>query len=256
LGAISWLSYADRLYQLPLGVVGIAIGTVLLPDLSRRLRAGDSEGGRASFNRGTEFALALTLPAAMALMVIAVPLTRVLYERGAFGADDTAATALALAIYGAGLPAFVLHKVLQPLFYAREDTRRPFRYAVISMVVNAAIAIGLMPIIGFAAAALATTLAGWIMVAQLWWGARNMGDEARFDARFRHRLPRILLATAVMGVVLWFGADISDAAIKTRGWRFPALTALIAAGIISYFAAGAALGAFKLSDFKSLRRRG
>ncbi len=256
LGAISWLSYADRLYQLPLGVVGIAIGTVLLPDLSRRLRAGDSEGGRASFNRGTEFALALTLPAAMALMVIAVPLTRVLYERGAFGADDTAATALALAIYGAGLPAFVLHKVLQPLFYAREDTRRPFRYAVISMVVNAAIAIGLMPIIGFAAAALATTLAGWIMVAQLWWGARNMGDEARFDARFRHRLPRILLATAVMGVVLWFGADICDAAIKTRGWRFPALTALIAAGIISYFAAGAALGAFKLSDFKSLRRRG
>ena len=118
-GAISWLVYADRLYQLPLGVVGIAIGTVLLPDLSRRLRAGDAEGGRASFNRGTEFALAMTIPAAVALIVIATALTQVLYQRGKFGAEDTYSVALALAIYGAGLPAFVLHKVLQPLFYAR-----------------------------------------------------------------------------------------------------------------------------------------
>ncbi|MDP4892943.1 murein biosynthesis integral membrane protein MurJ, partial [Cypionkella sp.] len=114
-GAVSWLVYADRLYQLPLGVVGIAIGTVLLPDLSRRLRAGDEAGSRESFNRGTEFALALTLPAAAALITIAVPLTSVLYQRGAFGAVDATNTALALAIYGAGLPAFVLHKVFQPL---------------------------------------------------------------------------------------------------------------------------------------------
>ena len=84
-GAISWLVYADRLYQLPLGVVGIAIGTVLLPDLSRKLRAGDAVGGRDSFNRSIEFALALTLPAAIALVVIALPLTSVLYQRGAFG---------------------------------------------------------------------------------------------------------------------------------------------------------------------------
>jgi putative peptidoglycan lipid II flippase len=255
LGAISWLTYADRLYQLPLGVVGIAIGTVLLPDLARKLRSGDAQGGRASFNRGTEFALALTLPAAMALMVIAVPLTAVLYERGAFGPEDTAATALALAIYGAGLPAFVLHKVLQPLFYAREDTRRPFRYAVVSMVVNAALAIGLMPVIGFAAAAVATTLAGWIMVAQLWWGARSMGDEARLDDRFRQRLPRILVATFIMGAVLWFGAYLAEPAIYSKGWRFAALASLIGAGIVSYFVTGAAIGAFKISDFTSLRRK-
>ena len=252
-GAVSWLVYADRLYQLPLGVVGIAIGTVLLPDLSRRLRAGDAAGGRESFNRGCEFALALTVPAAVALVVIALPLTSVLYERGAFGPDDTASTALALAIYGAGLPAFVLHKVLQPLYYAREDTRRPFRYAVISMILNAAIAVGLMPYIGFAAAALATTLAGWIMVAQLWFGTRRMGDEARLDTRSRSRIPRVVLASLAMGAVLWAGQIAMGPLFGEAIWRYVALAALITAGIISYFVAGTAIGAFRLSDFKKLR---
>ena len=254
-GAVSWLVYADRLYQLPLGVVGIAIGTVLLPDLSRRLRAGDAEGGRASFNRGTEFALALTLPAAVALMAIATPLTSVLYERGAFGAQDTAATALALAIYGAGLPAFVLHKVLQPLYYAREDTRSPFRFAVVSMVLNAAIAVGLMPLIGFAAAALATTLAGWIMAAQLWFGSRKMGDEARLDDRFRTRAPRIVLASAVMGAVLWGTASLMGDILTSQGWRYAGLAGLVGLGVVTYFGTGAAIGAFRLSDFKRLRRQ-
>jgi putative peptidoglycan lipid II flippase len=254
-GAVSWLVYADRLYQLPLGVVGIAIGTVLLPDLSRRLRAGDAQGGRNSFNRGAEFALALTLPAAVALMVIALPLTRVLYERGAFGPADTAATALVLAIYGAGLPAFVLHKVLQPLFYAREDTRRPFRFAVVSMVLNAVIAVGLMPYIGFAAAAWATTLAGWIMVAQLWFGSRRMGDEARLDARSRSRLPRIVLASACMGGALCVAQALMNDLLADAIWRYAALAGLIAIGIVSYFGVGAAIGAFRLSDFRALRRQ-
>jgi putative peptidoglycan lipid II flippase len=246
-GAISWLVYADRLYQLPLGVVGIAIGTVLLPDLSRRLRAGDTAGGRDSFNRGAEFALAL--------IAIALPLVQVLYQRGAFTATDSAATALVLAIYGAGLPAFVLHKVLQPLFYAREDTKRPFRYAVMSMVLNAAIAVGLMPLIGFAAAALATTLAGWIMALQLWLGSRAMGDEARLDARLRQRLPRIVLAALIMGAVLWGAAWSLSGLLADAGWRYLALVGLILLGIVSYFSSGVAVGAFKLSDFRNLRRR-
>ncbi len=110
-GAVAWLSYADRLYQLPLGVVGIAIGIVLLPDLSRRLKSGDGSGGRDAINRATELTLALTLPAAVALMVIPVPIVAVLFQRGAFTADDTWPTALAVAVYGAGLPAFVMQKV-------------------------------------------------------------------------------------------------------------------------------------------------
>ncbi|PLL14022.1 murein biosynthesis integral membrane protein MurJ [Tabrizicola sp. TH137] len=254
-GAVAWLSYADRLYQLPLGVVAIAVGTVLLPDLSRRLRAGDAEGGRASFNRGTEFALFLTLPAAVALIVIALPLCTVLYQRGAFGPDDAAATALALAIYGAGLPAFVLHKVFQPLYYAREDTRSPFRFAVWSMVINAVIAVGLLPLIGFSAAALATTLSGWTMVLQLWLGTRKMGDEARFDPRFRQRLPRILAASAIMGAVLWFGMVALGPMLGTEGWRYAALALLVALGMGSYGLAALALGAIRPSDLKSALRR-
>jgi putative peptidoglycan lipid II flippase len=254
-GAVAWLSYADRLYQLPLGVVGIAIGTVLLPDLSRRLRAGDHHGGRHSFNRGAEFALALTIPAAVALMVIALPLISVLFQRGAFGATDAANTALALAAYGAGLPAFVLHKVLQPLYYAREDTRRPFHYAVVSMLVNVVIAVSLVPLIGFVAAALATTLSGWIMVWQLWRGSRLMGPEAQFDDRFLSRLPRIIAASAAMGVLLYGLSLILAPALATEGWRYPALGALVLAGIVAYFAVGTAMGAFRLAEFRSLLRR-
>lgn len=254
-GAVAWLSYADRLYQLPLGVVGIAIGTVLLPDLSRRLRAGDMAGGRDSFNRGTEFALALTLPAAVALVVIALPLISVLYQRGAFGDLDTTNTALALAAYGLGLPAFVLQKVLQPLYYAREDTRRPFNYAVVSMVVNLGLAIGLMPVIGFVAAALATTLSAWVMVWQLWRGARSMGEAAGFDARLRNRAPRILVASGLMGGVLWGGALVLETALATHGLRYGALALLVGVGIVAYFAFGAVVGAFRLSDFRTALRR-
>ncbi len=254
-GAVAWLSYADRLYQLPLGVVGIAIGTVLLPDLSRRLRAGDAAGGRASFNRGTEFALALTIPAAVALVVIALPLCSVLFQRGAFGPEDTRATALALAAYGAGLPAFVLHKVLQPLYYAREDTRRPFRFAVISMIVNAAFAVGMMPVIGFMAAALATTVSAWVMAGQLWLGARAMGIEARFDDRLRQRLPRLVAAAILMGAVLWALAWLMAPWLATAGLRYGALALLVLGGSLAYGVAGVALGAFRPSEFRQALRR-
>ena len=254
-GAVAWLSYADRLYQLPLGVVGIAIGTVLLPDLSRRLRAGDEAGGQSSYNRGTEFALALTLPSAVALMVIAYPLISVLFERGAFDANDTGSTALALAIYGIGLPAFVLQKVLQPLYYAREDTRRPFYFALISMMVNLLIAVGLLPLIGFAAAAWATTLSAWVMVAQLWHGARRMGPAAQIDARLRNRAPRIFGASLAMGTVLWGTAQIMTPYLAIDGLRYLALLALVVVGIISYFGIGTLIGAFRLADFKANMRR-
>jgi len=254
-GAVAWLSYADRLYQLPLGVVGIAIGTVLLPDLSRRLRAADAEGSRASFNRGAEFALMLTLPAAVALVVIALPLVTVLFQRGAFGPDDAANTALALAAYGLGLPAFVLHKVLQPLYYAREDTRRPFNYAVVCMIVNVVFAVGLMPWIGFMAAALATTVSAWVMVWQLWRGSRSMGEAAHLDARFRKRMPRVVLAALLMGAALWLGAVALGPMLGLPLWRYPGLLVLVMLGIVSYFGLGTLIGAFSLGDFRAALRR-
>lgn len=250
-GAIAWLSYADRLYQLPLGVVGIAIGIVLLPDISRRLKAGDIFGSRYALSRATEFALFLTLPAAVALMVIPIPLVSVLYERGAFTGADTVPTALALAVYGAGLPAFVLQKVLQPLYFAREDTRTPFRFALWSMVVNAALAIGLAPFLGFIAAALGTTLAGWAMTFQLWWGTRTMGEDARADDRLRARLPRVLAASLGMGVWLWGVETLLSDALAADGHRYWALALLVVTGMAVYGLAAFALGAFRLSDFRA-----
>ena len=254
-GAIAWLSYADRLYQLPLGVVGIAIGIVLLPDISRRLRAGDTEGGRHALSRGAEFALILTVPAAVALMVIAGPLISVLFQRGAFTAAEVGPTALALAIYGAGLPAFVLQKVIQPLYFAREDTRRPFRYALSCMAVNAVVAIGLAPLIGFSAAALATTIAGWVMLAQLWWGTRDMGEAARFDDRLRRRLPRIVLSAAVMGAALWGLQHLLGDALYTPTQRYGALALLVLGGMVTYALAAFATGAARPADFTAGFRR-
>ena len=254
--AVSWLYAADRLYQLPLGVVGIAVGIVLLPDLSRRLRARDDLGAREALSRAGEISLALTIPAAVALVVIPIPLITVLFERGAFGTDDTAATALAVAIYGLGLPAFVLQKVLQPLYFAREDTRRPFHYAVVAMVVNVVIAIGLAPFIGWIAAAIATTVAGWAMVWLLLRGTRPFGDVARFDARFRRRLWRITLAALLMGAVLWAGVLLIGPFLGLSGWRWLALLVLILLGALSYGLFGRLFGAFDKRALRSAFRRG
>jgi putative peptidoglycan lipid II flippase len=254
-GAVVWLYNADRIYQLPLGVVGIAIGIVLLPDLSRRLRAEDAEGSRASFNRGAEFALLLTLPAAVALMVISWPIISVLFQRGAFGAEATVNTAWALAIYGLGLPAFVLHKVLQPLFYAREDTRSPFRYAVWSMVVNAGLAIGLLPLIGWLSAAIATTVAAWAMVWQLWHGSRAMGDAVRLDDRFRARVPRMIIASALMGLVLWGLMVALAGPLATPGIRTAALGAMVLAAMVVYFSTVLLIGGMSWVELKGAFRR-
>jgi putative peptidoglycan lipid II flippase len=254
--AISWLNFADRLYQLPLGVVGIAVGVVLLPELSRRLAAGDPSGGQHSFNRGVEFSLFLTLPSAVALAVIGGPIVEVLFGRGAWTDADTAATAMALAVYALGLPAFVMQKVLQPLYYAREDTKRPFQFALTSMVVNAAVAIGLMPVIGFVAAAWATSFAAWVMVWQLWRGARGMGQAAQVDVQLRRRALRIVLASAAMGAALYLGAQGLSPYLAMPGLRYPALLALIVLGSVVYLGLGQVIGAYSARDIRnSLRRK-
>jgi len=255
-GAIAWLSYADRLYQLPLGVVGIAVGVVLLPDLSRRLRANDEQGGRDALSRAGEIALALTIPSAVALMVMPVPIVSVLFERGAFGPDDTVATALALAVYGAGLPAFVLQKVLQPLYFAREDTRTPFRYALVAMVVNAVAAVGFAMLLGFIGAAIGTTLAAWAMVWLLLRGRRDMGDVARFDARFKRRLWRIVAASVLMGGGLWSGVLVWGPLLGLPGWKYLGLAILVVGGIAVYAILGQLLGAFRVGEFRRALRRG
>ncbi len=253
--AIAWLYNADRLYQLPLGVVGIAIGIVLLPDLSRRLQAGDIDGGQNAFSRAAEISLALTIPAAVALMVIPIPLIEVAFQRGKFGPEDTIATAAAVQIYGLGLPAFVVAKVYQPLFFARENTKTPFYFAVFSMVVNAVLAIGLAPFIGYLAAAIGTTFAAWAMVMLLWFGSRHMGQASRLDHQFRVRFWRILLASAIMGAGLIGLQLLLNPVFDLAGWRYLALIALIVFGLGLYGFTGHLIHAFRLSDFKKSIRR-
>ncbi|QBF33600.1 murein biosynthesis integral membrane protein MurJ [Thalassococcus sp. S3] len=253
--AVGWLYAADRLYQLPLGVVGIAIGVVLLPDLSRRLAARDDAGARNALSRAGEAALALTIPSAVALIVIPLPLVSVLFQRGEVTADDSASIALAVAIYGLGLPAFVLQKILQPLFFAREDTRSPFRYALWAMVVNAILAIGLAPVIGWFAPAIATTVAGWAMVWLLARGTGEMGDAAKFDDRFWARLWRICASAAVMGGLLWAVNLALTPMLGTPGWRYLALALLVTSGIVSFFATAQITGGFRLSDLRHALRR-
>lgn len=191
----------------------------------------------------------------MAFIVIPGPLVTTLFERGAFDAADTTRTAQALAIYAIGLPAFVLQKVLQPLFYARENTRAPFRYALVSMVVNAAAAIGMAPFIGYIAAAWGTTLAAWAMVLLLWRGSRDMGTAAHIDARLSRRLPRIALSAALMGTLLWAAAQLAGPLLDARATRIPALAVLVLLGATSYFGAGFATRAFHKSDFTGALRR-
>ena len=253
--AVGWLFAADRLYQLPLGVVGIAVGIVLLPDLSRRLQAGDEAGAKDAFSRATEISLALTIPASVALMVIALPLVSVLFERGALTSDDSAAIAVAVTIYGFGLPAFVLQKTLQPLFYAREDTKSPFRFALIAMAVNAVLAFGLAPYIGWLAPAIATTFAGWVMVLCLALGTRPMGDVARFDAQLKRRIWRICAASAAMGTILWSASASMSTFLGMAGWRYLTLAILIGIGMLSYFAIAHLTGAIRLSELKGAMRR-
>ena len=180
-----------------------------------------------------------------------------LFQRGAFDAADTNATAAALAVYGLGLPAFVLQKVVQPVFFAREDTRSPFRYAVVAMVVNAAVAVGLAPVIGFMAAPVATTLSAWVMLVLLIRGAHARFPRAVApDARLTRALPRMLAASLAMGLLVWGLGWALQGALAAPGLRYPALAALVGAGALAYAALTVATGALRPADLRAALRRG
>ncbi|HLO76494.1 MAG TPA: murein biosynthesis integral membrane protein MurJ [Magnetospirillum sp.] len=253
-GAVSYLNYADRVNQLPLGVVGIAIGTALLPLLTRQLKSGDVDGARESQNRAMEFALLMTLPAAAALMVLAEPVIRVLFQRGSFGAAETAATAAALVAFAIGLPAYVLVKVLTPAFFAREDTRTPVKVAGATMVLNVALNLSLVTPLAHVGMALSTALAAWFNVAVLAVILARRGFFA-MDARLKSRSPRILAAAALMALAL-YGARLAAWPWATDTWRALAVVAaLVAVGLVSFAIAAHLLGATRLAEIKAMVRR-
>jgi putative peptidoglycan lipid II flippase len=254
-GAVSYLYYADRVYQLPLGLIGIAFGVVLLPDLSRKLRAGENAAAMGSLNRGLELAMLLSLPAAVALLAIPQPIIAVLFERGAFDAAAARATASALAAFAVGVPAYVLVKILQPAFYAREDTKTPLKAALANVTTNIALSLALFPLIGHVGIALATAAAAWVDSGLLghWLGRAG---HLRLDTQCRRRLPRMVLASGLMGgglvaghrglLLPWFEAGPS--------WAIPALAALVVGGMVIYAGFVLLTGAVALADLQRLRR--
>jgi putative peptidoglycan lipid II flippase len=245
---VSWLYYADRIFQLPLGVIGVAIGVVLLPDLSHKLRSGDHDAVLASENRALEFALLLTMPATIALFIASGPIMRVLFERGAFTASDTQATAAMLSALALGLPAYVMIKVLHPSFFAREDTKTPMIYAGIAMASTIVLSFTLFVAIGATGIAVATMLSGWINVALLIAALRRR-EGFKLDQTFRRRFTGIAAASAVMGAVVL-------ALVKLLGlWFAPAsgllmqgvaLIALVGVGLLVYLVAAELFGAAKI----------
>ncbi|WP_427453335.1 murein biosynthesis integral membrane protein MurJ [Litorimonas sp. WD9-15] len=246
--AASWLTYADRLYQLPLGMIGIAMGIALLPSLSRSIRAGDEAGAKTSLNRGIEIAAFLTLPAAVALYVLPEFFIGGIYERGAFTASTTEQVAKALRWFALGLPGFVLLKVLTPAFFARENTRTPMIWAGISAGINISLGVALFMTIGFEGLALATSVAAWVNVAGLFVLLRKNGDLDP-DARLLRHLPRILLASLVMGAALWlvlpYLPDMGETHIVMD---FVWLGAVAFAGFVIYALAATLLRAYDRAD--------
>jgi putative peptidoglycan lipid II flippase len=247
-GAISALYYADRVAQLPLSVAGIAVGTALLPLLTRQLRAGETASAMANQNRAVEFGFLFALPAAVALWIVAEPIVRLLFERGRFGSEDTLRTASALSAFAIGLPAFVAVKALAPGFFAREDTRTPLYVAIAAILIN----VGLNLVFLFKTdlhqegIALASSLSGWANVAML--GAILLARHHwKPDARLLGRAARIVLASAGMGTVLW--------AMTRRDADGVAVLAICVAGAASYGVFGLLLGILRIDELKAAFRR-
>jgi putative peptidoglycan lipid II flippase len=254
-GSVSYLYYADRLNQLPLGVVGIAVATAILPPLSRQVRGGDVAGAVATQNRGLELALLLTLPAATALAILALPILAGLFERGAFGPSDAAATASALIAYAVGLPAFVLVKVLAPGFFARHDTATPVKIAIVSLATNLLLTLVLMHFFAHVGVAVALSAAGWLQAALLLTLLARRG-LFQIDARSRANLPRIALATIGMAVALLaLRAALEPALAGTLTVRLAALAGLVAGGMVVFLVLILALGVVRWRELRGQLRR-
>jgi putative peptidoglycan lipid II flippase len=237
--AISYLYYADRLYQLPLGIIGIAIGTVLLPVLSGHLKNGRDGEARDVQQQSLLVAMLLSMPAATAFLALSVPIVRVLFERGAFTATATVETAAVLTGFAVGVPAFVLIRALQPGYFAREDTVTPTIFAAVSVVVNIGLSLMLFPALQHTGIAVATSIAAWVNVVLLAVMLYRRGHyRPRRDEVVRHVLILVIsLGMALLLVALRAPLEgVFDAGAPFLP-QLLALAALCAVGLLAYFAA-------------------
>jgi len=254
-GAVSWFNYADRLNQLPLGVIGAAIGTAILPQVSRHVDIGEADKAARVQGQAAELAMLLCLPAALALAVTALPLVSAIFEAGRFNARDAHYTALTLSIIALGLPAYVLVKVLTPGFYARRDTATPVKTALVVLVVNVILNFALIPSFGIGGLAAAVALSSWLNCTILYVLLHRRG-YFRIEGWLASRLARQLAAAVAMVAALigirmvlesWFSGSL--------GHRLAGVIAVVAGGMIVYFPLVWMLGGTDREAFKSLLKR-
>jgi putative peptidoglycan lipid II flippase len=257
-GSISYLYYADRLNQLPLSIAGIAVGTALLPMLSRSLAAENMEESKDLFNRALEFCFFVALPAAVALLVVPIPMVSVLFEYGKFDIDDARLTSYVLMGYAIGLPAYIASKVFMTAFWSRHDTMTPVKISIITALSNVMLCLLLIGWLGVAGISLATGIVGWLQVYLL--RKKLKGNEVmEFDDRLRDVFPKIVLSSCAMAIVLaGIGYGLHDFFHGSVPQRIVAIVALVGGGALTYALAVQASGILKIQDIKKYltRKRG
>ena len=201
-GAISWLYYANRLQQLPLGVVGAAIGVALLPILSKQLKAEEIDEAKQTQDKAIEYGAILSMPAAVALIVLAEPIVNVLFQHGKFGVFETEMTAKAVVVYAISLPVYVMVKALTPNFFARCDTKTPVKYSAVVLVANLVFALLLMKPFGHVGIASAATLSAFVSLYQYVRGLKKRGFWS-FSKELKKRIAKICLSSLIMGIFLY-----------------------------------------------------
>ncbi|GBQ68096.1 integral membrane protein MviN [Ameyamaea chiangmaiensis NBRC 103196] len=252
-GSVSLMYFADRVNQLPLGVLGAAAGTTLLPELTRHVAAGDTRAAHETQSRALEYALILTLPATLALIVLARPIMATLFGHGAFSARDAALSAQSLQAYAIGLPAFVLVKVLSPGFFARGDTATPVRVGIATLVLNFALNLSLYRPLAHVGPPLASSLAACANAAALGWLLRRRAALA-LSPGCAGRLARMIAASFVMTAMLALAqmTPLGHVADWTTLPRVIGMAALVCLGTAVY---GAALQALGVADSRAIMRR-
>ncbi|SMQ69538.1 putative peptidoglycan lipid II flippase [Altererythrobacter xiamenensis] len=254
-GSVSYMNYADRLNQLPLGIIGIALSTAILPTLSKFVGGDNREGADRVQSDAIELSMLLTIPAAVALAVCATPFVTMIFQGGRFDTADAAITGQVLAALVLGLPAYVLVKVLVPNFYARADTRTPVYAAFISLAVFVAFNIAFLQRWGVLGVAAASVIGAWINVAFLY-AVLVKRDYYRIPLALVGRVLRQLIAAAAMGLTLWYARDLlTDYFAAGLFARLFALASLVAASAIVYFSVAFAVGAIDRQRIATLTKK-
>lgn len=248
-GSVSWLYYADRLMEFPAGLLGAALGTILLPSLSKAHSTDSPKEFSSLLDWGLRLTLLLTLPAALALAILAVPLLATLFQYGAFTANDVLQTRTALVAYSVGLAGLILVKVLAPGFYARQDIRTPVKIALITLAATQAMNLAFIGWIRHAGLALSIGLASCLNAALLWHGLRRRQVYIPAAGWLPFAL-KLAVALFAMGIVLFFAmGNASDWLSMQGAEKIARLSGIVAAGIATYFATLGLLG-FRVADFK------